>query len=64
MEKNFQSGDWMCFCGEWFTLYFNGGELDVWTCSDCGRKWFQQARGCDLYVKEPDEAKGPSEEGP
>ncbi len=49
--ENWTSGSVTCpRCGNTFTLYFNGGELDEVRC--CGLKFYQEAIRYDLVISE------------
>jgi hypothetical protein len=47
--EDFEEGDITCDCGEKFTLYFNGGELDQHKCR-CGRFYKTVIQRVDLVV--------------
>ena len=44
----------VCVCGERFRLYWNGGELDNFTCK-CGRVYYGEHRDTVMVVLEPGE---------
>lgn len=46
---NFESGEVICECGEKFTLWFNGGELDEHKCK-CGLLYRTECQQIDLVV--------------
>ena len=50
--EDFESGEYVCSCGEEFTLYFNGGELDQHVCK-CGLIYRTECQRIDLVVYEP-----------
>lgn len=58
--KNFESGDIVCPCGEKFTLWFNGGELDQHECK-CGLIYKTEAQSIDLVVYAPSASVNPTE---
>jgi len=57
--ENFESGEVVCQCGEKFTLFFNGGELDEFQCK-CGLLYKTEYQRIDLVIYAPagDGAKG------